>query len=860
MHVSTSSITGAATVTSTSRTTTSHYSPGVPPQEVVARLTDQLQRGADTGLTRLLRARAYVQLHDYASACTDLDGWIRDASPGRTCAAASADTSLDQFTDALFYRGVCRARLTMVDEAVGDFTAVLQRAPTHQRAQYERAACHARLGDFAAAIADYETALRLDEVGREKENWRCHRQRRHEHTPQSRALAASSSSAHPRTSPTPQSSACTAAAPAETSQLTFQPSLSGVTADVAPLSSLANPLAAENASPRSPSSASALAASSVPRTPQDVATDSVAAAVSVSDFTVPALSVATRSLSAVLGRRGSGARHEGNANEDDLLSGVSSSTASSRGGSASRVPVAAAAPVPSPPRTLDASAGSYSPRRENPESGLELLPAMDPTCVLSSCSSDDEDDDAAFLSGVSFDDAASGSTGPSPAGSPLLSANAFYQRGLQYRRRGELTAAVEMYTEALRLSPSHFKALFNRAFCHDKLSQYDLAVDDYRAALELDPRNPFTYYNLGISYDHRGCHARAVHAFSRAIELDGRHPDFFHNRGFTQRKQGAFAAAIADYTAAIALDPKHFKSHYNRAYCYSKLGRYAEAVADYTAALQIDCGNPNAYHNRGAVLEKLGRHEEAVKDFTRALQRDPKLTFSLNARGLVYDYMRQYDKALADFSAAIRLDPRNAAWLHNRGYTYRNMSELELAIADYTASLKLAPHSHTAYNNRAFAFRKLGRYEAAIEDYTKALRELPASSPKVLNNRAYCFARLNLFEDAIRDYTEVLACDANDAHALYNRGISFEKCGKYNAAVDDFSRVIHLAPEATATANAYFSRGTSRMQLQQVPAATEDLRKALRLDLMACGLRGGALKAYQAEHPAWRLLRDLGAT
>ena len=52
--------------------------------------------------------------------------------------------------------------------------------------------------------------------------------------------------------------------------------------------------------------------------------------------------------------------------------------------------------------------------------------------------------------------------------------------------------------------PNHFKALFNRGFAYDKVSEFDLAIQDYSQAIAIDPNNAFTYYNKGISLDRKG--------------------------------------------------------------------------------------------------------------------------------------------------------------------------------------------------------------------------------------------------------------------------------------------------------------------------------------------------------------------
>jgi len=43
--------------------------------------------------------------------------------------------------------------------------------------------------------------------------------------------------------------------------------------------------------------------------------------------------------------------------------------------------------------------------------------------------------------------------------------------------------AIQYYTQALEIYPYHFKALFNRGFAYDKLSQFELAIADYSAAI-----------------------------------------------------------------------------------------------------------------------------------------------------------------------------------------------------------------------------------------------------------------------------------------------------------------------------------------------------------------------------------------
>lgn len=43
-----------------------------------------------------------------------------------------------------------------------------------------------------------------------------------------------------------------------------------------------------------------------------------------------------------------------------------------------------------------------------------------------------------------------------------------HAQGYAFRKQGNFAAAIEEYSQAIRLEPSHFKALFNRGFSWDK--------------------------------------------------------------------------------------------------------------------------------------------------------------------------------------------------------------------------------------------------------------------------------------------------------------------------------------------------------------------------------------------------------
>jgi tetratricopeptide (TPR) repeat protein len=74
----------------------------------------------------------------------------------------------------------------------------------------------------------------------------------------------------------------------------------------------------------------------------------------------------------------------------------------------------------------------------------------------------------------------------------------------------------------------------------------------------------------------------------------------------------------------------------------------------------------------------------------------------------------------------------------------------------------------------------------------------------------------------------VIRLDAEHAPAYYNRGLSYERLGQAQLAINDFDDAIRL--DFPQIANAFMNRGDAYTALHQYERAIEDLNEAIRLD------------------------------
>ena len=84
----------------------------------------------------------------------------------------------------------------------------------------------------------------------------------------------------------------------------------------------------------------------------------------------------------------------------------------------------------------------------------------------------------------------------------------------------------------------------------------------------------------------------------------------------------------------------------------------------------------------------------------------------------------------------------------------------------------------------------------------------------------------------------MLQIDDGNIHAIHNRGISYERTGRYREAIEDFTAVTILDRE---NANAYFNRGCCYDSVGELDLAISDYSMARELDMKTSGKKGSAL-------------------
>ena len=162
------------------------------------------------------------------------------------------------------------------------------------------------------------------------------------------------------------------------------------------------------------------------------------------------------------------------------------------------------------------------------------------------------------------------------------------EEGNKFYNQKNYQAAIEKYTESLKINPNRGATYYNRALCYEFLKNYQQAIKDYEEAITFNGSDLDAYLRLGVNYYRFNDYEQAEYCFSKIIQL-------------SMKKTGIVRAA-----------------HGNRGIVYTRMKNYQEALEDLNEAVKLGSTDGETFYCRGICNQALGNNSQAEKDFAKA--------------------------------------------------------------------------------------------------------------------------------------------------------------------------------------------------------------------------------------------------
>lgn len=135
-------------------------------------------------------------------------------------------------------------------------------------------------------------------------------------------------------------------------------------------------------------------------------------------------------------------------------------------------------------------------------------------------------------------------------------AKAFFEKGLEKAKSGELEEALKFFTLSIQFDNSSTVAWYYRGLVRQGLRFDEEAIADFNAAIQLDSSFKYAYLQRGVSKRKLTDYEGALEDFNLSIGKDPNWADAFYLRGMLYEMLSRNKEACADFAKAVALGDK----------------------------------------------------------------------------------------------------------------------------------------------------------------------------------------------------------------------------------------------------------------------------------------------------------------
>jgi tetratricopeptide (TPR) repeat protein len=247
---------------------------------------------------------------------------------------------------------------------------------------------------------------------------------------------------------------------------------------------------------------------------------------------------------------------------------------------------------------------------------------------------------------------------------PQQTAEALKMRGNALREQGDLSGALEQYSEAVTVRPDYAIAYNNRGWANFLLGNDEPALADYTLAISVDPSLAYAFNNRGLLYQFRGDLRLAASDFERALAL-GLDPAGWaeYNLSLVELVENRGVPLAPDSSALPISTESALDVRLNEGISAHDRGAWSETVAIMSDVLAQDTDNATARYLRGRAYIALDRFEDAFADFDPLVQLAqvgvtyPGMQYAYWERAIAAAQIGDFDLARLDATAALTIEP-----------------------------------------------------------------------------------------------------------------------------------------------------------------------------------------------------------
>lgn len=442
-------------------------------------------------------------------------------------------------------------------------------------------------------------------------------------------------------------------------------------------------------------------------------------------------------------------------------------------------------------------------------------------------------------------------------------------------KKEKYTAAVEKYTDAIRLSPEEnkdaAKYFSNRAACYAKLKQWDQVVADCGDAIKIDKGYMRAYTRRGRAYEQLGELDLALndYAIVGAAEQERLEKDPKAARKIDQETTKSIEALLEKIGERLA--DKRMKEHKGSFHSKKLMSSYIETFEgphkeklegeDIAGLESNESKTANDWYKLGRLRLLNKEYTPAFEAFGESIERELTVKTTLEY-AMLQHLAGSEDEAIALLETCLGRTGDRATWEEPKGLDSKEKAEALVKLANivflkegpegrweeiFTDALECEPdfavvHFHLAQTYCQLTTQQQAHLMKAIEHLNKCLESNGVDMYTALCTLQSCYTALPGYENkALEVYNKAIELEPKKPEAFNMRGQWFQSTGRYNEAMAEFERAIQADPSSGI---AYSNKGFILLQLSAQQAEQQQVSEKDQMDnmLAASALYNEAIK------------------
>ena len=322
-------------------------------------------------------------------------------------------------------------------------------------------------------------------------------------------------------------------------------------------------------------------------------------------------------------------------------------------------------------------------------------------------------------------------------------AEAYHNLGVSLAKAGNLSGAIEAWTQAQRLAPHQVSLKYpisslvaynyGVSLLHDG-KPYE-ARKQWQGALRIHDRFPESHYALGLTFLSKEDPVRAIGHFKTALRWASDWPEALQALGLAYFEAHEYELAQEAWNRALTFQPDSSQTIAFLGLLELEKGNFQESINFSRQALTLQKDLVSAHFNLGLALFLKDELRASLGSFTTALSYDSRLTKARLLLGVVWSRLGNWVLASQVWQEALKLDPfhRDAVWAHyNLGLANRVMGQWPSATNEFKWVVNHWPEWAPGWSQLGTALmaeRRWGQAELSLETAIGLKPEWAPSSP-----------------------------------------------------------------------------------------------------------------------------------